>query len=47
MLLTEEQYLHLEREAETRSEFHGGQMFAMHSGSVNHSLLAARMGALL
>jgi Uma2 family endonuclease len=45
--LTEEQYLHLEREAETKSEFHDGQMFAMAGGSPNHSLLANRMGALL
>lgn len=47
MLLTEEQYLHLEREAETKSEFHDGQMFAMAGRSLNHSLLATRMGALL
>ena len=45
--LTEEQYLHLEREAETKSEFHDGQMFAMSGGSLNHSLLATRMVALL
>lgn len=46
-LLTEEQYLHLEREAETKSEFHDGQMFAMAGGSLNHSLLATRISALL
>jgi Uma2 family endonuclease len=45
--LTEEQYLHLEREAETKSEFHDGQMFAMAGGSPNHSALANRMGSLL
>ena len=45
--LTEEQYLHLECEAETKSEFHDGQMFAMAGGSLNHSLLATRMGTLL
>ena len=47
MLLTEEQYLHLEREAGTKSEFHDGQMFAMAGGSLNHSLLATRMVASL
>ena len=45
--LSEEQYLSLERKAETRSEFHDGQMFAMAGGSFNHSLLATRMSALL
>src|SRR5260370_29960266 len=45
--LTEEQYLNLERQALTKSEFHDGQMFAMAGGSLNHSLLASRMGALL
>ena len=46
-ILTEERYLQLEREAETRSEFHDGQMFAMAGGSLNHSLLASTMCALL
>src|ERR1700728_4081380 len=45
--LTEEQYLEIERRAATKSEFHDGQMFAMAGGSPNHSLLAARIGALL
>jgi Uma2 family endonuclease len=45
--LTEEQYLQIEREAETKSEFHDGQMFAMAGGSPNHSLLANTIGALL
>ena len=45
--LTEEEYLCLERQAETKSEFHDGQMFAMAGGSPNHSLLANSMGALL
>jgi Uma2 family endonuclease len=45
--LTEEQYLHLEREAEMKSEFHDGQIFAMSGGSLNHSLLTTRMIALL
>jgi Uma2 family endonuclease len=46
-ILTEEQYLRLEREAAVKSEFHDGQMFAMAGGSPNHSLLANRIGALL
>ena len=45
--LTDEQYLQIERLAETRSEFHDGQMFAMAGGSLNHSFIAAKMGALL
>lgn len=45
--LTEEQYLARERAALTKSEFHDGLMFAMASGSPNHSLLANRIGALL
>ena len=47
ILLTEQQYLRLEREAETKSEFHDGQMFAMAVGSPNHSFLANEIGALL
>jgi Uma2 family endonuclease len=45
--LTEDEYLRLEREAETRSEFHDGQMFAMAGGSPNHSFLSNRIGGLL
>jgi Uma2 family endonuclease len=45
--LTEEQYLCLERAAESKSEFHDGQMFAMAGGSPNHSLLANTVGSLL
>jgi Uma2 family endonuclease len=45
--LTEEQYLQIERLAKTKSEFHDGQMFAMSGGSLNHSLIAADMIALL
>jgi len=45
--LTEEQYLAIERRAETKSEFHDGQMFAMAGGSPNHSLLAGMMISLL
>jgi Uma2 family endonuclease len=46
-LLTEEQYLALERAAETKSEFHDGRMYAMAGGSPNHSLLANSIGAIL
>jgi Uma2 family endonuclease len=45
--LTEDEYLRLERQAETKSEFHDGQMFAMAGGSGNHALLANTIGALL
>jgi Uma2 family endonuclease len=45
--LTEEQYLEIERLAETKSEFHDGQMFAMSGGTLNHSLLATKMSAIL
>jgi Uma2 family endonuclease len=45
--LTEEQYLQIDRAAPEKSEFHDGQMFAMAGGSLNHSLLASRIGALL
>jgi Uma2 family endonuclease len=39
-LLTEEQYLRIEREATYRSEFVGGEMFAMPGGTPKHSMLA-------
>jgi Uma2 family endonuclease len=45
--LTEEQYLFLEERADTKSEFHDGQMFAMAGASPNHALLANSVGALL
>jgi Uma2 family endonuclease len=45
--LSEEEYLHLERQAHAKSEFHDGQMFARAGGSLNHSLLANRIGAIL
>ena len=45
--LTEEEYLRIERLAETKSEYHDGQMFAMAGGTVNHSILAQAIGALL
>jgi Uma2 family endonuclease len=45
--LTEEQYLAIERDAEFKSEFYDGQMFAMAGGSLNHALLSSAIGALL
>lgn len=45
--LTEEQYLQIERLADGKSEYHDGQMFAMSGGSLNHSLIATEMCALL
>jgi Uma2 family endonuclease len=45
--LTEEQYLAIEREAEFKSEFHDGQMFAMAGGSPNHALLAGNIIGIL
>ncbi len=45
--LTEEQYLKLERQADFKSEFHDGQMFAMSGGSLNHALISTRIATLL
>ncbi len=45
--LTEDQYLRLEREAEFKSEFHDGRMYAMAGASPNHSLLSGAILALL
>ena len=45
--LTEDEYLRLERQADAKSEFRDGRMFAMAGGSLNHSLLANRIGAIL
>jgi hypothetical protein len=46
-LLTEEEYLAIERAAEFKSEFHDGQMYAMSGGSLKHSILANRIGSIL
>jgi Uma2 family endonuclease len=46
-LLTEDEYLRLERGAEFKSEFHDGRMFAMSGGSPDHSLISTRMLVLL
>jgi len=45
--LTEEEYLRIEREADGKSEFHDGQMFAMSGGSPKHALLISNINALL
>lgn len=39
--ITEEEYLRLERAAEYKSEYIGGEIFAMPGRSPKHSLLAA------
>jgi Uma2 family endonuclease len=45
--LTPEQYLEWERQAETKSEYYNGEVFAMAGGSPEHSRIAANVtGAL-
>jgi Uma2 family endonuclease len=39
--ITKEEYLRLERVAEYKSEYVGGEIFAMSGGSPKHLLLAA------
>jgi Uma2 family endonuclease len=41
--LTPEDYLAIEREAETKSEFVDGEVFAMSGGSFNHDLIAGNL----
>jgi len=43
--LTEEAYLRIERAAPYRSEFIGGEMFAMAGGTARHARLAMRIGS--
>ncbi|HEY3740921.1 MAG TPA: Uma2 family endonuclease [Bryobacteraceae bacterium] len=45
--MTPEQYLAIEREAEYKSEYYKGEMFAMAGGSFEHNVLSARIIALL
>lgn len=45
--LTEEEYLRMERAASVKSEFIGGQVFAMSGGSPRHSELAVTITAAL
>jgi len=45
--VTEEEYLRLERAAEYKSEFVGGEIFAMSGGSLRHSRLGVRWATQL
>jgi|SRR5215813_3333859 len=45
--LTPEQYLEIERKAEYKSEYFGGQMFAMSGASREHNILSTTLSALL
>lgn len=45
--VTPEEYLRLEREAPYRSEYYGGEIFAMAGGSPTHSLLTMNIGGEL
>jgi Uma2 family endonuclease len=42
--LTEAEYLAIERQAETKSEFYDGEMFAMAGARRNHNLIATNIG---
>jgi Uma2 family endonuclease len=46
-LLSEDEYLRLERAAEFKSEFRDGRMFAMSGSSMNHALIMNQVGMLL
>jgi Uma2 family endonuclease len=41
--LTPEEYLAIERQAETRSEYLDGEMFAMTGGSLHHNLIVSNL----
>ena len=45
--LTPEQYLELERNADTKSEYFRGEVFAMSGGSLAHSVLTASLSGIL
>ncbi len=45
--ITTDEYLHREREAEFRSEYFRGEMFAMAGASANHNLIVLNAGASL
>ncbi len=45
--LSPEEYLRIEREAETKSEYDNGVMFAMSGGSLAHSSIAVRLIAAM
>ena len=40
--LTEDEYLRIERAAQFKSEFVGGEMFAMAGGTAKHSMIGAK-----
>src|SRR5690242_1739398 len=42
--LTPEQYLEIERKAETKSEYYNGEMFAMPGGTPRHGLICINLG---
>ena len=44
---TPEEYLNRERSADFRSEYFGGEMFAMAGASANHNLIVLNAGAIL
>jgi Uma2 family endonuclease len=46
-LLTPEQYLEIERKAQTKSEYYRGEMFAMSGASWPHVLLTSALNAIL
>ena len=45
--LSPEEYLKIEREAETKSEYDNGVMFAMSGGSPAHAWIVMRLGAAI
>ncbi len=45
--ITPDQYLEMERKAEFKSEYYGGEIFAMSGGSSPHSLIGVNIAALL
>ena len=45
--LTPEQYLEIERKAETRSEYYNGEMFAMSGGTLQHSRLQTALSRVI
>ncbi len=42
---TPEEYLQLETNSETRSEFHDGEIFLMTGGSLNHNRIVVNLAA--
>jgi Uma2 family endonuclease len=46
-LISPQEYLEIERAAETKSEYHDGLMFAMSGGLLAHSLISVRLIAAL